>query len=99
MIANRYLPLYDYEEHDRDAITLAAPETGIAAMDVDSIMKAMPNHRYVYVLRRLLLDEDAPETVAQDMNISIDNLYNLKRRALQQLMQVALNDIRHYAKY
>ena len=67
-------------------------------MDVEQLLAAMPNKRYVAVIRRLMLDEAEPQHVAQEINITVDNLYNNKRRAMLQLMQVALSDIRQYGK-
>ena len=40
----------------------------------------------------------SPKELAAEMHITTDNLYNIKRRAMMQLMQVALNDIRAYGK-
>lgn len=91
-------PLYCWE--DEEVSTSTATEViSTDSMDVENLMKAMPNKRYVYVLRQLLLNELSPEELAKEMNITVDNLYNIKRRALQQLMQVALSDIRHYGKH
>lgn len=47
----------------------------------------MPNRRYAYALQRLVIDEAPPELVAQEMGVTVDNLYNIKRRALAQLTQ------------
>lgn len=92
-------PLYD-EGHEEETDPAANPETDYsAAMDVENLLNAMPNRRYACVLRQLLLNGLSPEQLAQEMSITIDNLYNIKRRALQQLMQVALSDIRRYGKH
>lgn len=48
----------------------------------------MPNRRYAYVLQRLVIDEVPPQEVAAEMEITIDNLYNIKKRALTQLTQL-----------
>ena len=57
-----------------------------------------PNKRYVYVIHRLILEDWEPEQLAQEMNITTANLYNIKRRAMAQLTRVALNDIKEYGK-
>ena len=92
-------PLYEQSE-DMDDVNepMAQSTSHLASLDIERLLAAMPNKRYVAVLRRLLLDEVEPEQVAHEMNITTDNLYNIKRRAMLQLMQVALRDIRQYEK-
>ena len=67
-------------------------------LDVQRLLEAMPNRRYAVVIQKLMIEEYTPEELAAEMHITIDNLYNIKRRAMMQLMQVALNDIRYYGK-
>lgn len=45
----------------------------------------LPNRRYAYVLQRLVIDEAPPLEVAEEMGVSVDNLYNIKKRAIAQL--------------
>ena len=93
-------PLYEQSEEAEDlSEPMEYSSNHTAAMDVGRLLAAMPNKRYASVLRRLLLDEAEPEQVAQEMNITVDNLYNIKRRAIQQLTQVALQDIRAYGTH
>lgn len=66
--------------------------------DIERFFKKMPNKRYVHVLRRLILEDWEPERLAQEMNITTANLYNIKRRAMVLLTQVALKDIKEYGK-
>ena len=66
--------------------------------DMERLFDNMPNKRYVYVIRRLLLEDWEPEQLARDMNITTANLYNIKRRAVAQLTCAALNDIKEYGK-
>ena len=67
-------------------------------LDVQRLMDAMPNKRYAYVIRKLVVEEYTPDELSAEMHITTDNLYNIKRRAMMQLMQVALKDIRAYGK-
>lgn len=67
-------------------------------LDVQRLLDAMPNKRYAYVIRKLIIEEYTSEELSAEMHITTDNLYNIKRRAMMQLMQVALNDIRAYGK-
>lgn len=66
--------------------------------DLERLFEAMPTKRYVFVIRRLILEDCEPELLAQEMNITTANLYNIKRRAMAQLTRVALNDIQEYGK-
>lgn len=66
--------------------------------DLERLFEAMPNKRYVYVIRKLILDDWDPEQLAKEMNITTANLYNIKRRAMAQLTRIALNDIKEYDK-
>lgn len=54
-------------------------------MDVKEAIERMPNQRYRLVIEKLDLDDIAPEELASEMGISVDNLYNVHRRALLQL--------------
>lgn len=77
----------------------AAPESNMSAVgDIERLFKAMPTQRYVYVIRRLVLDDLEPEQLAKEMGITTANLYNIKKRAMAQLTRVALNDSKEYGK-
>jgi len=54
-------------------------------IDVRQAISRMPNARYKSVVLRLDLQDEQPETVAAEMGVSVDNLYNIHRRALIQL--------------
>ena len=69
-----------------------------AGYDMERLFEAMPTKRYVTVIRRLILEDCEPETLAQEMNITTANLYNIKRRSIAQLIRTALNDIKEYGK-
>ena len=70
----------------------------VAKYDLERLFEAMPTQRYVYVIRRLVLEGWEPEQLAQEMNITPANLYNIKRRAIAQLTRIALNDKKAYGK-
>lgn len=70
----------------------AASDTNDAKIDVESILQKMPNRRYAYVIRRLVLDDAEPQTVAEEMNVGVFNLYNIKKRALASFTELALNE-------
>lgn len=54
-------------------------------IDLYSAIAKMPNQRYANVIRRLELNEEDPKTVASDMGVTLENLYNIRRRARVQL--------------
>ena len=67
-----------------------------ARMDVEQLLDMIPNRRYEYVIRRLILQEADPKSVAQELCTNVDNLYNIKKRAIASLMEVALKDVEEY---
>ena len=62
------------------------------------LFSLMSNSRYVYVIRRLVLQEAEPKVVALELNTNVDNLYNIKKRAIAALTEVALNEVEKYEK-
>lgn len=70
----------------------------VAQMDVERLLALMPNRRYVYVIRRLMLDEAEPLTVAEELGTNVDNLYNIKKRAVASLTDQALKEVERYEK-
>lgn len=66
--------------------------------DLERLFCQMSNERYVYVIRKIILEDMEPETLAQEMGITAANLYNIKRRALAALTRTALKDIENYGK-
>lgn len=69
-----------------------------AKIDVERLFALMPNKRYVYVIRRLVLQEAEPKTVARELSTNVDNLYNIKKRAMAALTEVALKEIEKYER-
>lgn len=67
-------------------------------IDTEHIFGLMQNRRYVYVLKRLVLEEAEPKIVAQELKTSIDNLYNIKKRAIAAFTKIALNEAEIYEK-
>lgn len=57
-------------------------------IDIHEALKKMPNERYRKVIEILDLQDVRPELLAEEMNVTIDNLYNIHRRALVQLRLV-----------
>lgn len=83
-----------------DALDNSSAETPAdqqqARIDVESLLSLMPNRRYAMVVRRLMIDDCQPEELAREMGVRVENLYNIKRRAMLSLCAVAHNDKKHY---
>lgn len=71
-------------------------ESSQAKMDVDNLLCKMRNQRYAKVIRMLMIDDMKPEEVAKELSVTVDNLYNIKRRAMAALADVARKDKRYY---
>ena len=84
---------YDGRQQAADSETYMTAEG-----DMERLFDNMPSKRYVYVIRRLILEDWEYEDLAKDMNITTANLYNIRRRAMAQLTRIALNDINNYGK-
>ena len=69
-----------------------------AIMDIRSLLTHMTNRRYAYVIKRMILDDADPKTVAGELRVNIDNLYNIKKRAITALTGIALNEMEKYEK-
>lgn len=86
----------DSEEHLLEQVAVTATVENesqwSAQIDVQRLFALMPNKRYVYVIQRLILDDASPQAVADELGVSIDNLYNIKKRAMSALTAVALNE-------
>ena len=65
-----------------------------ARIDVERLFALMPNKRYVYVIQRLVLDDAEPSAVAEELGTNVDNLYNIKKRAIAALTEIALKEVR-----
>lgn len=67
-----------------------------AKVDIAHLLRIMPNRRYEYVLRRLVLQDADPKVVAKELCTNVDNLYVVKKRAIASLTELALNEIEKY---
>lgn len=65
-------------------------------MDVEKLLSQMRNQRYAQVIRLTMLEGRSNEEVAQQLGVRVENLYNIKRRAIQALADLALNDKKLY---
>ena len=82
-----------------DKATMETVEYNNARDDLIRLLGVMPNQRYAFVIKRLVLEEMEPEQLSKEMGITVANLYNIKKRAIRQLTEVAMKDIEEYGKH
>lgn len=54
--------------------------------DIEIIIGMMPNRRYQKLIKMKYLEDYDPDTIAQELGISIDNYYNMHLRAKRQFV-------------
>ena len=67
----------------------------ISKMDVWNAIRKMNNERYRQVLVDLELKDLDPKVLAREMNVTVENLYNIRHRAVKQLRAV-IREEDHY---
>ena len=85
--------LYERAAEEQEAVD---DNSTSARSDLERLLERMPNQRYAMVLRRLPFDGYSSEELAQELDVNIANLYNIKRRAMAQLTDVAMQDRQLY---
>ncbi len=91
-----FMSIYDQiVEKDSDEDLLAynhdCNESSLAleiGMDLERVFKAMKNERYVEVLKLLLIEGCSPEEVAALWKMKVDNVYNIKHRAIAKFIKI-----------
>ena len=80
---------------------LSEKSDGVAQLDINYYLQAMPNERYKHVIYSLFIKDMEPEELASEMNTPLSNIYNIKKRALDQLRDLAIyfNEICNLEKY
>lgn len=58
------------------------------AIDVNAVLSRMPNQRYAEIIRLLLIEGYASQDVADMLNLRVENIYNLKHRAINQFIEL-----------
>lgn len=79
-----------YERHDDDVMVDTA-QIVAQKIDVARMLAMMENQRYADVLRHLILQDEEPEKYAESIGVTVDNLYNIKRRAIAAISRIAIN--------
>lgn len=78
-----------YERCDDDVMVDTA-QIVAQKMDVARMLAMMENQRYANVLRHLILQDEEPEKYAESIGVTVDNLYNIKRRAIAAISRIAI---------
>lgn len=58
------------------------------AIDVNAVLTKMPNQRYAEIIRLLLIEGYAAQDVADMLDMRVENVYNLKHRAITQFIEL-----------
>ena len=87
------LPMDDMGDHPIPALN--SPQTNLIMMDIKKALDKLTPPRDREILKALLLDEMEPADVAEKYDVTVDNLYNIKRRAIAKLAQQHLKDYRN----
>lgn len=77
-----------YERHDDVMVDTA--QIVAQKIDVTRMLAMMENQRYADVLRHLILQDEEPEKYAESIGVTVDNLYNIKRRAIAAISRIAI---------
>lgn len=84
------IPISNMNDHQRDLTSSGV--IGTIMMDIKLALKRLRPPRDRQILEALLLQDEEPEKVAERHHVTVDNLYNIKRRALAKLIKQHLTD-------
>ncbi len=59
-------------------------------IDLDVLLEMLGNKRQAETIRHLVLEDEAPERYADEIGVTVGNLYNIKKRAMSALTRVAI---------
>jgi RNA polymerase sigma factor (sigma-70 family) len=94
MIDSRHqIPITNIE--DQQLLNAGTSQMNQIMMDIKKGFDELEPPRDREILTALILHDEEPQVVANRFNVTVDNLYNIKRRALAKLIQKHLKD---YAK-
>lgn len=88
--SSRYIPI-DNIEVRMEMFQQTQVEKMIAS-DIKNAIGRVTPPRNAQILKALIIDEEEPTEVAKRFGVTLDNLYNIKRRALAKLIQQQLQD-------
>lgn len=73
----------------------------MAKIDVEHYLASMPNDRYRQVLKSYFLEGLTPDEIAKELDVNVDNVYNLKLRGLDQIRDIIIfsGEIENIGRY
>ena len=91
MIDSRHqIPITKIE--DQRLLNTGTTQMNQIMMDIKKGFDELEPPRDREILTALILHDEEPQEVANRFNVTVDNLYNIKRRALAKLIKKHLND-------
>lgn len=84
------MPISNMSDH-----SIAMASTGKVSpimMDIKSALSRLKPPRDKEILEALLIRDEEPESVAEKFSVTVENLYNIKRRALAKLIKNHLSE-------
>ena len=88
--SRRQIPITNLE--DQELLNAGTTQMTHIMMDIQQGLAQLEPPRDRAILTALLLRDEEPQTVADRFQVTVDNLYNIKRRALARLIQKHLKD-------
>jgi RNA polymerase sigma factor (sigma-70 family) len=80
------------EIEDQRLLNAGTTQMNQMMMDIKKGFDELEPPRDREILTALILHDEEPQVVANRFNVTVDNLYNIKRRALAKLIQKHLKD-------
>ena len=88
--SRRQIPITKIE--DQRLLNTGTTQMNQIMMDIKKGFDELEPPRDREILTALILHDEEPQEVANRFNVTVDNLYNIKRRALAKLIKKHLND-------
>lgn len=88
--SRRQIPITKIE--DQRLLNAGTTQMNHMMMDIKKGFDELEPPRDREILTALILHDEEPQEVANRFNVTVDNLYNIKRRALAKLIKKHLND-------
>ena len=85
------LPISNMNDHDAWLSTWSEVSQTLRG-DLQRVLPFLEPPRDRQILKSFLIDDEEPEVVAKQHGVTVDNLYNIKRRALARLVKNYLID-------
>ena len=77
---------------DKSELVAGTDKISLMMMDIKKAISKLKPPRDQKIVEALLLNEEEPADVAKEYGVTVDNLYNIKRRGIAKLVQLHLKD-------